>query len=155
MQKSRRIALLYLRSDDRGYGVYSFVFGQPKRAGERELEINDLKAVATFAAELQDVAPSITGEDLSTAVGASFSLEQQLKAIDRRLRGFETFAGSLEAYDEVRDLCRELDLRVAITELSQRATVGLRRREWRSVLPRTEWCINTADLGPQTRVSDD
>ena len=47
-----------------------------------------------------------------SAVGASFSIAQQLNVIYRRLRGFQTFAGSPEAYDEVRDLCRELGAEV-------------------------------------------
>jgi hypothetical protein len=136
-----------LRSDDFGYGVYSFALGQPRSAVE--LEAGDLEAAATFAADLHGLAPSTTGEDLSPAVDASFSIEQQLAVIDGRLRAFETFAASPEAYDEVRDLRRELDLRAAITELSRRATAAMSEAERRAVLPRPEWRINTADFGPQ------
>jgi Phosphotransferase enzyme family len=138
---------VYLRSDDFGYGVYSFELGQPKSAVE--LEADDLKTVATFAADLEQVAPSATDEDLSPAADASFSIEQQLEVIDGRLRSFETFARRPEAYDEVRDLCRELDLRAAITELSRRATAGVTDAERRAVLPRSARRINTADFGPQ------
>jgi hypothetical protein len=138
---------VYMRSDDFGYGVYSFTLGQPKRAVE--LEAGDLQAVATFAADLQTIVPSTAGEDLSPAVGASFSIEQQLNVIDPRLRAFETFAGSSEAYDEVRDPGRELELRVALTELSRRATVGISQADRRAVQPRPVWRMNTAHFGPQ------
>jgi hypothetical protein len=122
-----RVPRVYVRSDDFGYGVYSFEPGKAK--GVVEHEPGDLRAVGSFAADLHRVAPSASGKDLSSAVGASFSIEQQLDVIDRRLRGFETFAGSPEAYDQVRDLCRELDLRVAISELIQRTTAGL-SQQW-------------------------
>jgi Phosphotransferase enzyme family len=142
-----RVPRVYLRNDEFGYGVYSFEPGKPKSAAA--LERDDLRAVATFAADLQAAAPSATGEDLSPAVDASFSIEQQLEVIDGRLRAFETFASSPEAYDEVRDLCRELDVRAAITELIQRATAGTSEEEQRAVLPRLAWRVNTADFGPQ------
>jgi hypothetical protein len=90
-----RVPRVYVRSDDFGYGVYSFEPGGAKSAVE--LEPGDLRAAASFAAELHRVAPLASGEDLSSAVGASFSIKQQLDVIDRRLRGFETFAGSPEA----------------------------------------------------------
>jgi len=141
------IPRVYLRSDAFGYGVYSFEPGQPKSAAE--LEPGDLRAVAAFAADVQRVAPSVTGEDLSPAADASFSLEQQLEVIDGRLRAFETFAGGPDAYDEVRDLCRELDLRVTITELIRRATTSVGEDERRTALPRPAWRVNTADFGPQ------
>jgi hypothetical protein len=137
----------YLRSDDYGYGVYSFEPGRPKRAAE--LEPGDLRAVGALAAHVQRVTPSTTGEDLPPAVDASFSVEQQLSVIDGRLRAFETFAGSAEAYDEVRDFCRELDLRAVITELIRRATASMGEAERRSALPRSTWRVNTADFGPQ------
>jgi Ser/Thr protein kinase RdoA (MazF antagonist) len=142
-----RVPRAYMRSNDFGYGVYSFEPGKPKSAVE--LEAGDLSAVATFAADLQGVAPSATGEDLSPAVEASFSIEQQLQVIDVRLRAFETFAGSPAAYDEVLDLCRELDLRAAISELIQRATGRLSEEERRAALPREAWRFNTTDFGPQ------
>jgi hypothetical protein len=138
---------VYVWSDDFGYGVYSFEPGKPK--GAAALEPDDLGAVASFAADLHRVAPSTTGQDLSQAVGASFSLEQRLNVIERRLRGFEAFAGSPEAYDEVRDLCREVDLRMAISELIRRATAGLDQHEQRATLPRPSWRVNTAEFGPQ------
>jgi hypothetical protein len=137
---------VYLRSDAFGYGVYSFEPGRPKSAAE--LGPGELRAVATFAAEVQGVTPSATGGDLPPAVDASFSIEQQLEVIDARLRAFETFAGSPEAYDEVRELCRELDLRAALTELSRRATASLSAAEQRAALPRSAWRVNTADFGP-------
>ena len=127
----------YLRSDDYGYGVYSFEPGRPRSAAE--LQPGDLRAVAGFAADLQRVAPSATGEDLSPAADASFSIEQQLQVIDGRLRAFETFAGSPEAFGEVRDLSRELDLRLAITELVRRATAGMPEDDRRATLPRPAW----------------
>jgi hypothetical protein len=46
-----------LRRDDFRHGVYSFERDQPKSAVE--LEGSDLAAVATFAADLQGVAPPI------------------------------------------------------------------------------------------------
>ena len=95
-----RIPRVYLRSDDFAYGVYSFEPGRAKSAAE--LEPGDLRAVAAFAADVQGVAPSAAGEDLPPAVDVSFSIEQQLKVIDVRLRAFEAFAGGPEAYDEVR-----------------------------------------------------
>jgi Ser/Thr protein kinase RdoA (MazF antagonist) len=137
----------YFRSDEFSYGVYSFEPGRPKSA--TELEPDDLRAVAAFAADLHRVAPSTTGEDLSPAVDASFSVEQQLSVIDGRLGAFETFAGSSEAYAEVRDLCRELDLRAVITELIRRATASMDDTERRAALPRSAWRVNTADFGPQ------
>ena len=141
-----RVPRVYVRSDDFGYGVYSFEPGKAKSA--IELEPDDLRAVASFAADMHRVPPSASGEDLSAAVGASFSIEQQLDVIDRRLRVFETFAGSPEAYDEVRDLSRELDLRLAISELIQRTTAGLSQQEQRATVPRSSWRVNSADFGP-------
>jgi hypothetical protein len=138
---------VYLRSDEFGYGVYSFALGQPKSAVE--FDTRDLEAVATFAASLQEVAPSTTDQDLLPAADASFSIEQQLQVIDARLRAFETFASSPTAYDEVRGLRRELDLRAAIAELGQRATSGMNEAVRRTVLPRQAWRVNTADFGPQ------
>jgi hypothetical protein len=137
----------YLRSDPFGYGVYSFAPGQPKSAAE--FEPRDLAAVANFAANVQELAPSTTAEDLSPAVEASLSIAQQLRVIDARLGGFETFASSPEAYAEVRSLHRDLDLRTAITELSQKATSGMSEAEQRAALARPAWRINTADFGPQ------
>lgn len=137
----------YVRSDEFSYGVYSFEPGRPKRA--TELESDDLRAVAAFAADLHRVAPSTTGEDLSPAADASFSIEQQLSVIDGRLRAFETFAGSPEAYEEVRDLCCALDLRAVITELIRRATASMDDAELRVALPRSAWRVNTGDFGPQ------
>src|SRR5919199_1600443 len=60
-----------LRSDDFGYGVYSFALGEAKSA--RVLGDGDLQAVATFAANLHGIAPSTTGADLSPAIDGSFS----------------------------------------------------------------------------------
>jgi hypothetical protein len=60
-RKLTGVPRVYLRSDDFGYGVYSFALGQPKSAVE--LKAGDLSAVATFAAALQQVAPSATGAD--------------------------------------------------------------------------------------------
>jgi hypothetical protein len=138
---------VYLRSDDFGYGVYSFAAGRPRSAVE--FGAADLEAVASFAANLHGVVPSTDGEDIAPAADASFSIEQQLAVVDGRLQAFEKFAGSPEAFDEVRSLDRELDLRAAITELSQRATSGTSEAERQAVLPRSAWRINTADFGPQ------
>jgi hypothetical protein len=138
---------VYLRSDDFGYGVYSFEPGQARSAAE--FEPRDLEAVATFAADLQQVAPSTTEVDVLPAAEACFSVEQQLKVVDGRLRAFETFAGSPDAYAEVRGLYRELDLRAAITELGQQATSGMSEAVRRTALPRPAWRLNTADFGPQ------
>jgi hypothetical protein len=138
---------VYLRSDDFGYGVYSFALGQPRSAAE--FEPRDLEAVATFAANLQDVVPSLTDDELLPAADASFSIEQQLQVMDGRLRAFETFASSPEAYAEARRLHRELDLRAAIAALSRRAQSGMSEAVQRTALPRPAWRINTADFGPQ------
>ena len=47
---------VYVRSDDFAYGVFSFEPGKPKGAAEREP--GDLRAVASFAADMHRVAPS-------------------------------------------------------------------------------------------------
>jgi hypothetical protein len=138
---------VYLRSDDLAYAVYSFARGQSKRAAE--LDAGDLRALASFAADLQGIAPSTAGDELSPAVDASFSIEQQLNVIDIRMRAYETFVAQPDAYSEVRDLHRELDLRGAVNELTQRAVAGMRQVEREAVLPRRGWRINTADFGPQ------
>ena len=77
-----------------GYGVYSFEPGGPKSAAE--LEPDDLRAVAAFAADVQRVAPADSGDDLAPAPDAGFSVAQQLQVIDGRLRAFEAFAGDPE-----------------------------------------------------------
>jgi hypothetical protein len=132
-----------LRSDTFSYGVYSFEPGSSK--GAAELEIRDLHAVAAFAADLHRVDPRADGVDVASAVDASFCLTDQLAVIDRRLRAFETFVRGPSVYDEVSDLCQELDLRALITEL----TAGLAQDERKIALPRRAWRLNTGDFGPQ------
>jgi Ser/Thr protein kinase RdoA (MazF antagonist) len=146
-QRVGHVPRAYLRCDEFGYGVYSFEPGRPRSAAE--LEAEDLKAVASVAAELQAVTPAASGEDLAPAVDASFSIAQHVQAIYRRLRAFETFASSPGAYDEVGDLCRELDVRTALADLIQRTTVGVDHEQQQATLPRHAWRLNTADFGPQ------
>jgi Ser/Thr protein kinase RdoA (MazF antagonist) len=142
-----RVPRAYIRSDDFSYGVYSFEPGRTKRAAE--LEPSDLTTVAVFAADVQSIVPATTGVDISQAADASFSVREQLQVIDGRLRAFETFAVGHEAYDEVGDLYRELDLRAVITDLIERATASLSEEDRWAVLPRSAWRVNTADFGPQ------
>jgi len=136
-----------LRSDAFSYGVYSFEPGSAKHAAE--LERRDLLAVAAFATGLHAVGPDARSRDLPPAADASFSVADQLWVIDSRLRAFEAFAAGPAAYDELRDLCHGLDLRARITDLIARATAGLGDDDQATVLPRSAWRLNIADLGPQ------
>src|SRR5207248_934624 len=105
-----------LKSDAESYAVYSFEPGSSKPASE--LDERELIEIATFAAALERVTPE-HGE-LETAVGASFCVADHFKEIDARLRAFEEFAVSPDVYPEVRELCRDVDVRARLTELFAR-----------------------------------
>jgi hypothetical protein len=138
---------VYVRSDPFAYGVYSFERGAVKRAAD--LTTDDLRGVAALAAHAHDIVPDTSEVDLAPAADASFSVADQLQVIDARLRGFETFAAGPSAYDEIRDLCRQVDLRRLIADLLARATTGLAEGEQMASLPRSAWRVNTGDFGPQ------
>jgi hypothetical protein len=136
-----------LRSDAFSYGVYSFEPGSARTASE--LQTRDVQAIAEFAARLHGVDQARGGSDLAPAVDASFSFAGLVGATDARLRAFEEFAASAAAYEEVRELCRVLDLRARITELNVEVLAGLADADRQAELPRSDWRLNTADFGPQ------
>jgi hypothetical protein len=116
----------------------------------------DALNVAAFVADLERVAPRPDeATDLPLAVDEAVSLNQHFQKIDARLRFFEAFAASSAAYPEVRDLCRELDLRATIEQGLARATSGLTARELGEALPRASWRLNSGDFGPQNMLFDD
>jgi hypothetical protein len=135
-----------LKNDALSYAVYSFEPGSVR--SPTQLDRNDLLAVASFVVDLQGVAPDSIERDLLSAVDCGFSIDDQLDVIGSRLRAFEEFAADTQAYEEVRELYTELDLRAHITELITAATTGVSDSDRAARLPRSEWRLNTGDFCP-------
>lgn len=89
--------------------MYSFETGTTRLGPE--LTIQHVQAVAAFAAALHDIHP-VTGTtiDFRTAVSATFSFDEQVAGIRRRLEAFTDFAATPDAFDDVRELCRDIDV---------------------------------------------
>jgi Ser/Thr protein kinase RdoA (MazF antagonist) len=141
-----------LRSDDLGYAVYSFEPGAVRPAAD--LGKGDLVDVAAFAARLHAIAPGSDDCDLPDAIGACFSPADQLRLVESRLQGFETFSSGPDAYDEVRAFVRDVNLREALGEVVARATVGLSEEALRQELPRSQRRLSSADFGPHNLLFD-
>jgi hypothetical protein len=74
----------YVRSDACGYAVYSYEPGEVRRPSD--LGSDEVRALATFAAELHGFSSDEAGGDLPAALDASFSLAEQIATIRGRLR---------------------------------------------------------------------
>jgi len=135
-----RVPRALLRSDEFMYGVYTLESGTSRQASELGLE--ELRAVAAFAADLHSLAPDDMSCDLSPAVEASFCVADQLRVIDARLNARP-------------DVATGLTLHARVAELIERATDGLSGADRVQALPRSAWRINSADFGPQNLLFTD
>jgi hypothetical protein len=143
----RGVPRAVVKNDELSYGVYSFEPGVAK--GPEDLRRNNLSAVAALVVELHSVTPDSAGCELPPAVDFGLSVADQLRIIDGRLSAFEEFAAHPEAYDEVRALRGEVDLRAQITELSARATDGMSDADRNERLPRSAWRLSSGDFCPR------
>lgn len=140
-----RVPKPYLRSDAHCYGVYSFEPGSTREPSH--LSDEHMRAAALFAAELHRISPDDVGERLPPAIEVCDSLAQQLGRIDGRLRSFEQFAAGAGAYDEVRALCREVDLRRALDSFIAEAMAGLTADDLTTPLPHSALRLTSGDFG--------
>jgi Ser/Thr protein kinase RdoA (MazF antagonist) len=137
----------YLRSDAFVYGVYSFEPGAPKPA--EHFQEAELVKAAELAARLHDATMKQSlAEEVPTAIGAAFSIAEQLQVIDARLRDFESFATGALADPDIRAIHRQLDLRAAIAALLARGTGELDNDTLTTSVSRSQWRLNTTDFGP-------
>lgn len=135
----------YLRGDELLYGVYSFEPGA--RKAPVELDEDDARAVAGWAAALHDFGPDDAGERLGPANPACFSVAEHVALVERRLAGYEAALADPACHEEVRAFADRVDVRAAVGALVARATAGL-GDDGAGRLPREEWRLNTGDFGP-------
>lgn len=133
-----------LRDDHLGCAVYSFEQGA-SRFGP-ELTLNNVEAIAGFAAALHHIHPDAPGADFRTGVAATFSLADQVTAIRRRLGWFTDYANSATVFAPVRQLCDELDVQVSVERLIDLALRGAPDTD--SAVPREAWSLTVGDFAP-------
>ena len=143
----QRVPRAIFKNDDLNYGVYSFEPGSARQADE--LQKDDLLEVASFVADVSRVSHESMSVELAPAVDSAFTLRQQLQVIDSRLRAYERFARSEQAYAEVRELSHELDLRIELAQAVARIADGLSGAQRETPIPVQCWRVNSGDFGPQ------
>jgi aminoglycoside phosphotransferase (APT) family kinase protein len=144
-QGLRAIPVPHLASAARSYAVYSFEPGAP--CAPAALHLDQLRAAATFAADLHRLSPAVACGSLPPAIEACFSLAEQCARIDGRLRAFEDFAARPGAFAEVRAFARSRPLREALAPLLVQALDGLTPAELVQPLPPTVPRLTSGDFG--------
>jgi hypothetical protein len=131
-----------LRDDDLGCAVYSFEDGVCRFGPE--LDLQQVEAIAAFAATLHHIHPDTPGATFRTAVSATFSLADQVAGIQRRLSWFTEFADSSAVFPSVRALRAEIDVERSIDGLIVMALAGATDEP----VPREAWSLTMGDLAP-------